>query len=195
MRRFIIVLTLMFTLALPSFALAGMYGGVKIIGSLQSTGTISGSADGNYNQSTYGGAFFAGYDFYDDSSSPIRVEAEYAIRSEVNASADYDDRIIKSDIHYSLHTFFGNAYFDFQNNTALTPYVGAGLGAGFISNDRGHVITAFAWNVGGGISYALSERLDADLGYRFVSVGENEVRGANFSPYSNEISVGLRYSF
>lgn len=195
MRRIILVLTLMFALALPAYAMANPYAGIKIVGSLQSTGTISGNADGYYNQDTVGGALFAGYDFYYESNLPVRVEVEYTIRSEVNASIDYDDFIQKSDINYSMHTFFGNAYFDFQNNTALTPYVGAGLGAGFINNDRGNVATVFAWNVGAGVAYAFTESVTADLGYRFVGLGENQVRNATFNPFSNEVTLGLRFSF
>jgi len=180
---------------LPTFAMANPYAGFKIIGSSQSTGNISGNGDGYYDQITGGGAVFLGYDFYYESDTPVRVEVEYAMRSEVNASVDEANVIYKSDINYSLHTLFFNAYFDIQNSTALTPYVGGGIGAGFVNNDRGAAITTFAWNVTMGLSYALSESLTADLGYRYVRVGENEVRNIKFTPYSNEMTLGLRYAF
>jgi opacity protein-like surface antigen len=32
-------------------------------------------------------------------------------------------------------------------------------------------MTAFAWQAGGGVLYALNERMSLDLGYRFYSIG------------------------
>ena len=72
-----------------------------------------------------------------------------------------------------------NAYVDFENNTRLTPYVGAGLGAGFVDveySPSGVDITsdgdtAFAYQVVGGLDFALNESssLLTNIRYRGTS--------------------------
>lgn len=58
-------------------------------------------------------------------------------------------------------------------------YAGGGIGAGGYQltavypppPTAGSGITQFAWQAGGGMTYALSERLTLDLGYRFFAIG------------------------
>jgi opacity protein-like surface antigen len=77
-----------------------------------------------------------------------------------------------------------NLWRDFSVSERVGIYGGGGIGAGgygfdynvsvastndsIIGSNR---ITAFAWQVGGGVLYALNERITLDLGYRFYSVG------------------------
>jgi opacity protein-like surface antigen len=126
----------------------------------------------------------------------------------------------------NFQTLFFNAYWDFHNSTAFTPYIGAGVGLGFINNhykfgfsgdpllpvpekvssdsvSMNNMNTVFAWNVGAGCSYAFNENFSADLAYRFVGLGYNETSKTFYgqkvkigtSPYANEFSLGLRYTF
>jgi opacity protein-like surface antigen len=240
LKRFAFALALLLAFSAPvSAEVNGVYAGIKFIDSIQSTGPVShdlgilsdvgiGLGIGEYSQNTVGGGVFVGYDFYPQHNVPIRTEIEYAIRTNMNTSwdANYGIQGVRSlesniDAQWNLQTLMLNAYWDFHNSTNFTPYVGAGLGMGFI-NSRYEVTgsvpaigvenfhdtynstdTVFAWNTGLGCSYAFSENVSADLAYRFVGLGYHETSEnvyetdikAGMSPYANEVSLGLRFTF
>lgn len=72
-------------------------------------------------------------------------------------------------------TLFANLFWDFHNDSAFTPYIGAGLGLAFNytgydfttnNGDKFSVddrFTNFAWNVGVGASYSFNENLALTL--------------------------------
>ena len=225
--------TLVLSLCLATGALAadnGFYLGLKFIDSIQSTGQISKNNNvsqtfdvSDYTQNTIGGGIFIGYDFFTKHQIPVRAELEYAIRT--NGSTTWDG---KSDVgapysadikaQWNLQTLSLNAYWDFHNDTAFTPYIGAGLGLGFIrskyevsvkadgldaSKSVNDTKTVFAWNVGAGVSYAVTDNLSADLAYRFLGLGYSQTEKTFYgypakigmAPYANEFSLGLRYTF
>ncbi|MDR2819413.1 MAG: outer membrane beta-barrel protein [Desulfovibrio sp.] len=134
-----------------------------------------------------------------------------------------------------IQTLMANLYWDFKNSTAFTPYVGAGLGLAFIQaravvkgngTNAAHAAsfslekdtgirgqTNFAWQVGAGCSYAFTDAVSVDLGYRFVSLGNVETNTArvaiealgsttSFSAkgkvenlYMHQVGLGLRITF
>jgi len=218
-KRLILTAILAFGLAVPASAeVNGVYGGLKFIDSIQSTGSISrsgdlarGLMDSDYNQNTVGGGIFVGYDFFPQHQIPIRTEIEYAIRTNMNTSwgDSASGRVLvdgkrvdgkgylEAEAQWNLQTLFFNAYWDFHNSSNFTPYIGAGLGMGFIQNkyklsgsasgtvdnvpvaislddSLNETNTVFAWNAGLGCSYAFNENISADLAYRFVGLGYNE---------------------
>ena len=148
----------------------------------------------------------------------MRTELEYAIRSNMTKTWDGKGTAGTASFkgEWGVQTLFANAYWDFHNSTAFTPYVGGGLGLGFIkskytadvngdgdSESLTQYDTVFAWNLGAGCSYAFTEHLSADLAYRFVGLGYTDVskRADNSkvsmgtTPYANEFILGLRYTF
>ena len=120
---------------------------------------------------------------------------------------------------WNLQTLFLNAYWDFHNDTPFTPYIGAGIGLAFlnteyelelrtqggqsISDSAGETNTVFAWNAGVGCSYAITDNISADLAYRFVGLSYTEIdktlggvkSNVGISPYANEFSLGIRFTF
>jgi len=61
-------------------------------------------------------------------------------------------------------------------------YIGFGIGVGFLDIDATtNVLSAddepidFAWNVGAGINYALTERVSLSAGYRYVGLGKHTI--------------------
>lgn len=235
-KRILLAMALTVALSIPAFAADnGFYLGVKFIDSIQSTGDISkgggphvGGANSfdidSYSQNTIGGGAFVGYDFYPMQQVPVRAEIEYAIRT--NSETDWGSKAIGGvpagaaslKGQWNLQTLFLNAYWDFHNDTAFTPYIGGGLGMGIIqskyemdilggSGSHNETNTVFAWNAGAGVAYAITDNLSADLAYRFVGLGyhENEktvhVGGISekmkvgMAPYANEFSLGIRYTF
>lgn len=132
-----------------------------------------------------GGGLALGYDFWYQYNVPVRVEAEYMIRSTTHFQNT--DRNVRAVVP---QTIFANAYADFHNTTPVTPYVGGGVGVAFVGPENN-----FAWNVGGGASYDITDFLKASLGYRFVSYGNIEDKDTTGLLYGHEVLAGLRWTF
>ena len=101
-----------------------------------------------------------------------------------------------------------NAYYDIDTGTKFTPYVGAGIGMAhlkakvdFMDGDvPGKSKTTFAWQAGAGVSYAMTDNLALDLGYRYNDYGDvtpeiEEGVNAKFDSTSHEFLFGVRYTF
>jgi opacity protein-like surface antigen len=152
-------------------------------------------------------------------------------KSEMDAS-DFPD-IYRDTVKQTLHiqTLFVNVYYDFHNSTSFTPYIGGGLGLAFIrakgnwdwinttapplirgvdynSHSAGAKnATNFAWNVGAGVAYAITDTISVDLGYRFSGLGGaksewkwHDGGGAGFRVktkdiYMHQVLFGLRFTF
>lgn len=223
MKRVLCLFVAAFSLIFSSMAKAeGFYLAPKFLMSLQNTGPVSrsGSLGGvgidSYNQFTLGGGLAAGYDFWPQQMIPLRVEIEGALRG--NSERKWSDYgIFAREVKgvWNNSTLFGNVFWDFHNDTSLTPYIGGGLGIAF--NYTGYDLTLkngdqismddrfanFAWNAGAGVSFNVNETLALDASYRFVGLGYNEVsatiNGRKYEignePYNNEFMLGMRFSF
>ena len=217
------VLAAFFTLpALAAAEVQGVYVAPKFLVGIQNSGQFSRSNMRDflfkqYNHAEFGGALAVGYNFAPKNNAPLRVEIEYALRS--NSWRDKDGLRAggwSSKHCLNISTLFFNAYLDIPTGTPLTPYIGGGLGMGFnytgmkadvggarVSADQ--YDTTFAWNAGGGLAYAFTENVSADLGYRFIGAGYREIErtppggGGRWklgsSPYINEFYLGARFTF
>ena len=154
---------------------------------------------------------------------PMRVELEYAYRGK--AEFGQGPSVVLGSVplmashsfDITAHSLMANAFFDFNNDSMFTPYIGAGLGLAYldttyrasIQNGTTATVTTnndnwnFAWNVGAGVAYHLSDNMALDLGYRYVDLGTAEAGSAivsNFTGSSSvdytahEVNVGLRFS-
>jgi opacity protein-like surface antigen len=139
--------------------------------------------------STSGGALAVGYDFRPTLKVPVRVEVEYSTLGKVKKSKTertYHQWDYKSKVTVGTSALFANAYFDWHNGTAFTPYVNLGLGTSFLSvkgktvdpkdgyaytNSRKTSVHS-ALNIGLGSAWRLSETISLDLGYRYARLGD-----------------------
>lgn len=123
--------------------------------------------------------------------------------------------IMKADIQ----TYMFNMYYDIDTGTKFTPYVGAGIGYAKVktkaslpefgisekSDDNN-----LAWQVGAGVSYAMTENISFDVGYRYTDYGsvkdsfeKDNVQGfkatfnanSKYDVTSHEFLLGARYAF
>jgi opacity protein-like surface antigen len=115
-----------------------------------------------------------------------------------------------------------NGYYDFTSYAGFTPYIGGGIGfssnhisptgvavgpsGGSLNSDTS---SQFAWQVGAGVSYNLSQNWALDIGYRYLDMGEARtgddlaINGVGTigsvaqhgDLQAHEVQVGLRYSF
>lgn len=109
-----------------------------------------------------------------------------------------------------------NLYYDFNRGSWFNPYVGLGLGTvyhqtstGTTQTGGGTIASGSDWNLAGaamaGFSVALLDRLNLDLGYRFLYLGEAKAGGVKNSLgniesgptvediHAHEFRLGLRY--
>lgn len=152
----------------------------------------------NAAESSFGGALAIGYDFSRRYDVPARLELEYAATSRMDKTINHswadDDGSgwVNFKMKIDVQSLFLNAYYDFKNSTAFTPYVGAGMGVAFVGakmdipghdedgdwayNTGKKTRANFAWNVGLGCAYALNETISIDLGYRYADFGKAKTK-------------------
>jgi opacity protein-like surface antigen len=109
-------------------------------------------------------------------------------------------------------SYMVNGYYDIATGSKFTPYVGLGIGADTLKfkGDNTESSTSFAWQVGAGVSYAASDVLAIDFGYRYFDHGDvkwseseannpapgyTELESTKIEVKSSEIAIGARYAF
>ncbi len=90
----------------------------------------------------------------------------------------------------STTTVLGNLYYDFANDSAFTPYVGAGAGYGWVSNTPTGNDSGLAVGLAAGVAVDLTQNVALDVGYRFR---DTMISGAN--PLEHQVTAGIRFSF
>ena len=160
------------------------------------------------NDNTWGGHIALGAKY-----NAFRVETEYnqdrGIRKFPKEGGMLGDR---DKINIKTQSLLVNAYYDFNLCSRFTPYVGFGAGIAKLNvRDHGESeVNAksnpsnFAWQVGAGVSYAATDSIDVDLGYRYVDTGAayilKEVDGGasrknKINTSRHELYAGIRYNF
>jgi len=102
--------------------------------------------------------------------------------------------------------FLVNGYYDFKNNSSITPFIGAGLG--FAKVDVGAISvpgfgtvttsaddTVFAYQVGAGVGFAVNEKVSLDLKYRYFATSDPDFEGTEAEYSSHNLYAGVRVSF
>ncbi len=217
--------TLSMTVGSMAFAQSNVYGfafgGINLNGDASQSGAIGGapqSVDSTYDNGTslgFGvGTYLPGWNL---GSARIRGEAEFSFTNsdvdqiafsgngpgaEVNVSGDIQTQAL-----------FANLYADFDTGTAITPYVGGGLGIGRVEQNLVYgpgvsvpdSSTGLAAQIIVGGAYALNDKwsLTADARYRkFFDVESNRlnpaggVTGVIDGDYDDfSVNVGVRFGF
>jgi len=143
------------------------------------------------------GTLALGYDI----SGPFRTELEYIWQKNDLDQLSYSNQygnFREGDL--KTQALMLNGFYDIATGSAWTPYFGIGIGwskldlstPGLPLNDNDNV---FAWQIMGGLSYELTSNWAADIQYRFFDTADASINGADFDMTSNDILVGLRYSF
>lgn len=160
----------------------------------------------------------SGYTFL-SGDGEVKYDAGYAIEGAVGASMDsfraefalgYQENSIDSisnntanNSDLSVLSYMVNCYADLAKENEISPYIMAGLGGATVDakyetlSDNSSV---FAWQIGVGASYAASENVTFDLGYRYFATAGVDLSeyGAAYDEVSfstSRVLVGLRYGF
>ena len=106
-----------------------------------------------------------GFDYADG----IRTELEYRYATtSIDAVSDGGPLPAAVNDDINAHFIFTNFYFDFANSSAFTPFIGAGVGGAFVTNQNDVRDAALAWQARAGVSWALSDGFSADLDYNYT---------------------------
>ncbi len=213
MKKFTVSAVICFFLVLPtiSFGASDMYGSFNagVAKSADGNMTISGvgSAELEYDTSfTVGGAI--GYRLGE--SGDYRVEGEVAYQNnEVdrigNNSLPFDPGGgVISSMEFSMLTFLLNGYIDFNYGSAFSWFFTGGFGFARIDGEMtvngvtdDEDDTVFAYQLGVGTGYAVTETVTLDCKYRYLHTEDFNIEGGHVevaSP-SHSITAGIRVAF
>ncbi|MBG6208615.1 opacity protein-like surface antigen [Labrenzia sp. EL_126] len=163
-----------------------------------------------------------GYKFSDHLRADFTIDYEFP--TEVSAKADCTGTcgtpfysVEKADI--DVWTFMVNGYIDIATWNRFTPYVGAGIGASYVStsdinfrNPDGSTGTYesdgkwnFAWALMAGAAYDITPNLALDGGYRYLNIGDAHSKSFTTAGQTarieyedlsaHEFRLGARYTF
>ena len=210
MKKFAVSVVICFFLVLPtiSFGASGMYGSFNAGVAKPADGnmTISGvGSELEYDTSyTVGGAI--GYRLGE--SGDYRVEGEVAYQNnEVDRignnslPVDLGGEMISS-MEFSMLTFLLNGYIDFNYGSAFSWFFTGGFGFARIDSEMtedgvtyDEDDTVFAYQLGVGTGYAVTETVTLDCKYRYLSTEDFNIEDGEIEMLSHNITVGIRVAF
>lgn len=200
---------------------------LALLSSPSLAGELYGSLGGGYSiaeDSTYSGApLNVGVDYKDGlalrsalgvDKGAVRLEGELALRTNkartmtVNAAAGLPIASGAGGGRATLTTLMGNIYWDIDTGSALTPYLGVGLGAGVHDLSKvtagGMIVNkddiVFAAQGIAGVALAVADAVDVTLDYRYLTTEKGkffDTLARRFSAdYDNHaIMIGFTYRF
>lgn len=144
-----------------------------------------------------------GHQFTDNFRADISLDYKPDFVNEYNISAE--SKSFSSKIGIKSYTSMVNLYYDFFNKKGFTPYATLGIGASsnktinaqdyssavieedyyLVNGFRQNKSTiSFAWKIGLGTKYVLSEMLEVDFRYQFSDLGKFKTSSLN-NTYNN----------
>jgi len=156
------------------------------------------------------GSVVFGLDF--EPGNPVgegRIELEYTRRGNQVDQLKFVQGSIKGSGNVTADSLLLNFFGVFHDNRRWAPYIGVGIGAARIEASdlkvSGNLLgngsaVVFAYQLGTGLDFSLTDRLNLDLGYRFFGSVRPEFKesdGQKFKmDYLNHSAVlGLRWGF
>jgi len=82
----------------------------------------------------------------------------------------------------TVQALMSNVYFDFPNRSALTPYIGVGVGGARVENELGERDAAFAWQGRAGVELALGEHFSVGAEYVYFRTLDIKYGPKDFTP-------------
>lgn len=158
-----------------------------------------------------GASFHLGAGYYLNDN--IRLGTRYSYRRNNSTTVEEGDNVKHK---RRSHTLMAEVAYDFVNSSSFTPYVKAGIGVA--RNSYGVDVlsqtivfkkrntTNFAWGLGVGVNYDISENLSLTAEYQYSDLGNSKTNNltsddGKYTFYNesdnhiSEINIGLRYNF
>ena len=206
-------------------------GDVKYSSTVQNNPSEGGNWQKDFDDDVFSGSLAFGMkklNWRGELEASIFQPAEKSIT--FSSPSSYGFNPFKSEVQ--INTLLFNVFYDFPTDSPFTPFVGAGVGVAhikgkFSSNDydsithksyshtESHKKTNFAWQIGAGISYAVSGTVNLDLAYRYTHFGKAKLQSysgcdidadGGWGDYvsdhtvvddltSHSLTAGIRFSF
>ena len=129
----------------------------------------------------------------------VRAEAEYTWRKKNDGSL----ALGITDASFKSQSYMFVLYYDLFPHYWITPFVNAGVGLTqnrlkITNNTAGTTVynvkdDEFTWSLGAGVSVKLTNRWNADLGYRYYDMGDLSMLNGKTDVRDQEVYFGLRY--
>ena len=171
----------------------------------------------NVSQDTgFLGGVALGFEIFDN----VRTEVEFSYQrnglSDFSGSGALAGQPFDEDATFQTATVFGNVWFDldFLGGNRIKPYFGGGVGLGVIDANLFDNVSSiqdldvdgavFAYQLGAGVNFGISPRINLGVGYRFRGFASTETRlfsppfGTSLdgiSPSSHNFIGSVRYTF
>jgi opacity protein-like surface antigen len=148
---------------------------------------------GLYLRGDVGGSFLNWSGGKDDNAfvGGVGIGYQYNDMFRMDMTADWAGKYqIAPGAEISTTTVLGNAYVDFANDTMFTPYIGAGVGYGWVNGKGVSDKSGLALGAAAGVSVDLTTNLAIDVGYRFRDI---MVSGSDTKEH--QATVGMRFKF
>lgn len=126
-----------------------------------------------------------------------RAELEYSYRKNDIGDLTLGILIIPTSLlneEIDVHTVMANLVYDIQNNTMITPYLGAGVGVGWEGEAEG---AEFAYQFLAGINVEMSSQNELIFGYRYTGMTDLDYNEGHLTATagSHNFELGFRHSF
>lgn len=198
--KFRLLLTALLVVASATSALAvGPYVGAGVGVSIVHDSDVrvlgfTGTATANYDTG-FGFNLSGGYNF-----DPVRIEGEFGYKkASVNKISGPGGSVNINDTDITVMSYMFNGYYDIKTQSAITPFIGAGLGIlhGEFSEPGDNTDdTSFGYQFSVGAAYKVNKNVDLDLSYRFQGAASDFAKnGVSISYHSSNIFGGIRYNF
>lgn len=131
-----------------------------------------------------------------------RLDLELFVDEGIAGRNNHNCHSVKSGV--KTYAAFSNIYYDFKNNTKLTPFVMAGIGYAInkvniqtSNNSYSKTTRDMGFQAGAGVSYQVTPKLALETGYRFIHKGlkTRKIYADDKISVKSHFSSGLVHAF
>ena len=157
---------------------------------------------GSDNDNVFHVGFAVGYDLSKIWGVNLRTEGEYMYHAKADAEVDH------AKMESTIHSLNANLYYDFKNDSQLTPYVGAGLGISMVDTKFSNPIMSFSddkfkftYNLQAGLDFSFDDHNTIGIGYRYSDLGGSRASNetgkyeAKARHPSHDLTLTYRFTF
>jgi OOP family OmpA-OmpF porin len=178
----------------------------RLIGDDASGNNLSGRSEQDVGFNVNGALGKRFYDYF-------RAELQFSYRENEVSNISAQNERDNAQGSLGLLAVMVNGYADYDLGVGVIPYVGAGIGWGYVELDAKNTNSVlkmegedsvFVWSLMIGGFYPVNEAIDISLGYRYIATTKPDLNGQtkNLGPRrfegeydAHELMMGLRFNF
>ena len=196
--QFLLVVAMLFSVSTVAYSASGLYVGADLgLAFLDDSDVVDHGPPVDDMTVTADNGFsiggFMGYAF----ENGYRIEGELVYQRnsfDEQKGSSAGDSSLSNNI--SSAAVLANGYYDFKNDSRVTPFLGGGFGFSFvdISNADDDDIV-FVYHFTAGVGFEITEKITLDLKYRYVVTEDLDIDNTSVGYSSDILYTGIRFSF